>query len=212
MSSRRQARKSPKQKKRVPEVRYPTNWIIDRPFGFPAVGKYDNATFNLVDSVESLSWLTTGTATNSFQGFFAALSDLPDASNYAAVFDQYKIMGVEIQLSPSVAPLGGVYTGHIHTVIDYDDIASITPAAALNYNNCIVSNLQDTLIRTYKPHMAVAAYSGTFASYANMNPQWIDCASPSVQHYGFKCAVNPTTTALSFDLIAKIWIQFRNSR
>jgi len=60
--------------------------------------------------------------------------------------------------------------------------------------------------------MAVAAYAGSFTSYANMEPQWIDCASPSVQHYGFKCAVNPTGVAMTFDLIGKIWVQFRNSR
>jgi len=198
--------------KKHPGVRYPTNWVIDRLFAFPPVGRYDNQAFNLVDSVESLAWLTTNTATNSYQGFFVALSDLPDSSSYAAVFDQYRIMGAEVQLAPTTMPLGGVYTGHVHTVIDYDDVASITPSAALNYNNCVVSNLQDTLIRTFKPHMAVAAYAGSFTSYANMEPQWIDCASPSVQHYGFKCAVNPTGTALTFDLIGKIWVQFRNSR
>jgi len=92
--------------KHVPGVRYPTNWVIDRPFPFPPVGRFDNMAYNLVDSVESLAWLTTNVATNSYQGFFVALSDLPDSSNYAAVFDQYRIMGAEIQLSPSTMPLG----------------------------------------------------------------------------------------------------------
>jgi hypothetical protein len=213
ITSKRHVHKSHRRSRRqVPTIRYPSEWILDLAAKFPTPGQYDDEVFNLLDSVENLAFATTGTVTNTFANIFIALSNLPDASSYAAVFDQYRIVSAKIQMTPSVPPLSGVLTGHVHTVIDYDDTASITPAQALNYNNCIVSNLQDTLVRSFKPRMAMSAYSGAFTSFTNMEPQWIDCASPSVQHYGIKIAINPTGTAINFDIISSIHVQFRNSR
>jgi len=195
------------------DPRYPSEWIQHYEAPFPNIGCFDNQIYNLVDTVENLAYFTTGTVTTSFGGYFAALSSMGDASTYTAAFDQYRIMGMKLMITPTVDKTSAnVYTGHVHTCIDYDDVNSITPAQALTYANCIVSNPGDTIIRTFKPHCAAAMYSGAFSSFGNVTSPWIDTASPSVQHYGLKIAVNPTGTALAYDVIASIWFQFRNTR
>jgi hypothetical protein len=194
------------------DPRYPSQWIQHYEAPFPTLGCFDNQIYNLVDSVENLGAFTTSATLNTFYGLFFALSSLGDASTYQACFDQYRIMGAKVQVSPTFDLPLGTYTGHIHTCIDYDDVNSITPATMMTYANVMVSNPGDTLIRSLKPHAAIGMYSGAFTSFGNVTSPWIDTASSTVQHYGFKLAANPTNVALLYDVVTSIWLQFRNTR
>jgi hypothetical protein len=193
--------------------RFPSTWIIQRESPFPSVGEFDNTPFNVVDGFENLAVLTTSTVGNTFVSITATLSSLNDYASYTSVFDQYRIMGIESIFTPSNGALLTTTIGHVHSVLDYDDNTSITPAQALDYPNCIISNLGDTVVRSFKPHIALAAYAGgVFTSFANTTGQWIDCSSSGVVHYGLKIAVNPTSVAINYDSIIKLWLQFRNPR
>jgi hypothetical protein len=114
-----------------------------------------------------------------------------------ALFDQYRIVGVEVLIVPQsnfVAAAATATAGMMHSVVDYDDA---TPLAneqnALDYQNCLTSSASDGHFRKFVPHAAVAAYSGAFTSFTNVESPWIDAAYPSVQHYGLK-VVNTTAS------------------
>jgi hypothetical protein len=193
--------------------RYPSTWILSRQDPFPVCGAFDNQAYSVIDGFQNLAVLTTSTVGNTFVGITATLSSFNDYASYTAVFDQYRIRGMEVQFSPSNSGQLTTTIGHVHSVIDYDDGASITPAQALDYSGCIVSNLTDTFVRSFKPHIALAAYAGgVFTSFANTKDVWLDCSSTGVVHYGLKVAVDPTSVAIQFDSIVRCWIEFRNPR
>jgi hypothetical protein len=195
---------------RVPKEKYPSSWLVDRLVPFPSPGSFNEQPHNMVDSLQNLAFFTTSTVSNTFAGTFFALSSMTDASEYASVFDQYRIMAVEITIMPTTQIIAGL-TGHLLSAVDYDDVASVTPAANAQKSTVVISNLQDTIVRSFTPHIALAAYSGAFTAYA-VGPaqQWINTASPTVQHYGHKLTCNPTTTAITYDLYTRVWFQFRN--
>jgi len=216
MSTRSKARKSTKTNKnhqrasRPTRERYPQSWLVDRIVPFPPPGSFNETPHNFVDSLQNLAYFTTSTVSNTFAGTFFALSSMNDASEYAAVFDQYRIMAVEITIMPSTLTVAGL-TGHLLSAIDYDDVATITPAANAQKSTVVISNLQDTIVRSFTPRTAIAAYSGAFTAYAVGQPhQWINTASPTVQHYGHKLTANPTASAITYDLYTRVWFQFRN--
>jgi hypothetical protein len=198
---------------RLHDARLPSTWLQQFESPFPTIGQFDNQAWNVIDSFENLAVLTTSTVANTFVNITATFSSLNDYASYAAVFDQYRIMGMKCTLMPASAAALSTTFGHVHTVVDYDDNTSITPAQALDYPNCLVSNLGDTVVRGFKPHVALAAYAGgVFTSFANAEGQWIDCTSSGVVHYGLKVAVNPTSVAVNIDSIVSLWLQFRNPR
>jgi hypothetical protein len=148
-------------KRHVAKEKYPSTWLVDRLVPFPPPGSFNEQPHNFVDSLQNLAFFTTSTVSNTFAGTFFALSSMNDASEYAAVFDQYRIMAVEITIMPTTQLIAGL-TGHLLSAIDYDDVATITPALNAQKSTVIISNLQDTIVRSFTPHIAMAAYSGAY--------------------------------------------------
>jgi hypothetical protein len=155
------------------------------------------------------------------QTFIAAAFNITtidsDFASAANIFDQYRILGVEVTLNPhstapsSVAPSAG----QLVTVIDYDDGTALTNLnQALAYANAITTPVNQAQRRCFKPRIALAAYSGAFTSFANFPAQWIDCASGTVQHYGFKAAmdIGIAGSLQVFDLLVRAHVEFRSTR
>jgi hypothetical protein len=161
-----------------------------------------------------VSQATTATQTNyNFQ--------LANANVGAGFFDQYKIEAIRFTIAPQNNAIGLVTNSTttlvpLYCVIDYDDNNNLgSAAAAESYSTCIVLHPGESLERTFCPRMAVAAYSGAFTSYANVQPMWIDAASTTVQHYGIKTfvpgAAAAQTQLQSWDVIVEYFIRFRKS-
>jgi hypothetical protein len=157
--------------------------------------------------------LTTATASPTAGEVNFTLSSLAEASSYEAIFDQYKIDMAELWIIPE-APTGGTAQNYQYaSVLDYDDSNALsTLQVALNYDNAVVASLLTGMYRRLKPRIALAAYSGSFSSYANLRDQWLDCASPGVQHYGVKIVAEPGYNGLLVRGIARLTISFRASR
>jgi len=156
---------------------------------------------------------STTLATFGIVNFYLNLLD--QATQLAAVFDQYRVMMMEVSVLPRVNTeyLPAVNTGLLTTVIDYDDSTALTTTAqAYDYENALTGRGLDPQKRTFIPHIAVASYSGSFTSYANRAQQWIDCSSGGVFHYGLKTAWSPTDAVYTCDLVTRVWMQFRNVR
>jgi hypothetical protein len=170
---------------------------------------YPVVQMTLVGSLSSSASLAT------FAAYNFTLASLDQYTTLVTLFDQYRFKEVEIMFSPRTIGANGTSTntGQFATVVDYDDSSTLgTYAQALDYQNVQTSYGTDGHYHRFKPHAAVAAYSGSFSSYANLESPWIDCASSSVQHYGVKTAWTVTDTVYTFDLTARFQLEFRNVR
>jgi hypothetical protein len=101
-----------------------------------------------------------------------------------------------------------------YVVVDYDDASALTSAAqARSFESCIIVPPGKECTRQFKPRIAMAAYSGTFTSFANVADQWIDSNSNSVAHYGVKLFIPGATAAQtllqSWTVEREYWVSFR---
>jgi len=157
---------------------------------------------------------TSTTVTTNFAWSFL-LSDLPNYTEFTTLYDQYRIEKIELILisNTSESIPSSVNLGVMYKVTDYDDATTLsTNLDYLQYQNCKVLNpLFHKKSFPLKPRFAVAAYAGAFTSYAN-NAGWLDVASPSVQHYGVKIGFSATTVVISYQVLAKFHLSFKNPR
>jgi hypothetical protein len=140
------------------------------------------------------------------------LSQVPQQATFTALYDQYRISLIEVWLTPEVQ---GVQSNSalLLSVIDYDDANTPTNEAYLeNYQNMIMTNIQEGHYRVFVPHVAIASYSGTFTSFANMEAPWIDSASNTVAHYGIKAGTTMTNAVIAIGSRVRFTIEFRNVR
>jgi hypothetical protein len=141
------------------------------------------------------------------------LADLNNVSDYTNLFDQYRILAVKLEfiMLGSTNPLTGP-PGYIQTAIDYDDVT--TPGSAnelMQYDTVQVAPIGQYFERTLRPRSAPAMYSGAFTSFGNVYAQWLDSASPSVQHYGIKYYIPIIPTSVyTIQPIAHYQIQCRS--
>lgn len=173
-----------------------------------------NKVYSICSETINPTALTTSTTVPTFYSRAFQVSDLDLITSLVSVFDQYRIDAVEVwfECSTSLATSNGAQD--LYTVIDYDDANNLTSLnTALDYGNVMVSPHGEHHYRKFHPHVAVAAYSGTFTSFLNSPAQWIDAASANVQHFGFKVAAGVTTSAtISYNLRIRYWTSWRNVR
>jgi hypothetical protein len=172
--------------------------------------KMDNIPYKFCDTLTIESSFVTNTSVPTFKSYLWSWSDVANAGNYVALFDQYRITQVEFWTFPTV--MAGSISGLYKSVVDYDNASNLSSlAAADEYQNVHVTTLGSGHYRRITPHAAIAAYAGAFTSFANVASPWIDCSNQGVQHYGIKLAVDVTTGgAFAFDVITKYYLEFRN--
>lgn len=125
-----------------------------------------------------------------------------------ALFDSYRIECVEVEFVPmynmqSITLAGTVKVAELYTAIDYDDNNAAASLGAMNeYRTNRIATWNQRFTRSFKPRAAAAVYgSGAFTSYAQVpGNQWMDCASPSVAHYGLKYGITYANTAQTTQL------------
>jgi hypothetical protein len=178
----------------------------------------DGRAYTVTQSVNLGQVLSTNVSTVSAFSKSFQISDLAQASSFLSVFDQYRFVKVEAWFSPSgPASIPGYKngSGRFYSVTDYDDNSNLASEnAALQYENVTSTSFSMGHYRCISPpHMAVAAYSGSvFTSFKNVKADWIDSASTTVQHYGFKILASTTNAANDFqvDAFLRYTVQFRN--
>jgi len=179
-----------------------------------------NSVWNVRMPYNAFGAITQTASAETDATFYFSLSSAGNGADYAAVFDQYRIVGCQITFSPRLAngsfPSGAI-SPRLYTVIDYDDASAATLSNLVQYQTLITVPPGCGVVRACVPHIAMAAYSGSaFTSFANMRDQWVDVASNTVQHYGFKVAIEAgaagQTVLQSYTCDAFIYCQFRNSR
>jgi hypothetical protein len=183
---------------------------------FGRAGRFDNRIHNVIQTSAPVALFTSNSTLATFVGLqFNASNDIAQFSSWAAVFDQYRIMEIEVWVYSTLQFGGSPSTYNpgqsLYTVNDYDDANTPSTISQLcQYENVMVTPISNGHYRKWRPHCASAVYSGAFTSFANEVSPWIDVASASVQHYGLKAGVDVTNSAIQFNRATRIWVQFRN--
>lgn len=208
-------RKSPKRRQRSAVTPLVGNAPLER-FSDGAASKL----YSFVQTFDQSTISQTAT-TPHFGSFVIQLSFLDNVTPFTTLFDQYRFDWCECIFRPmytaqALTALSSVIVPQLYTVIDYDDP---TPLSTLNgmreYQNLQMSELE-TVVRRFKPHAALAAYTGSFSGYGNLESPWIDCASSTVQHYGVKYAIDAgdtgQTALQTWNCTMRVGVSFRNVR
>lgn len=168
----------------------------------------------------TFSAFTTSNAGDTIKSYSFQLSDLPNYTEFTGLFDAYRITGVEVIFYPvnTVNTTGAaVNPTQAITCVDFDGISGPTLVSDLEqYDTAKWHWGLRPIKRKLVPRVALAAYSGAFTSYAEAKEnQWIDCASPSVQHYGLffggPTALN-ASGAQSWQPVATYFLEFKRTR
>jgi len=181
---------------------------------FGQTNSKDGKIFNLVQSAVNRQWLTSssGGATGNAIAFTLS-GNVNQATTLTSLFDQYRIMQVELWLKPSTSFVSNSNVATLYSVIDYDDAINPTTEDQMQqYTNVTVTSLNEGVYRRFRPHIETAAYAtSVFTAFKNEKSAWIDSASPGVSHYGFKALITTITGGnISYDLTYRIWTQHRN--
>lgn len=169
-------------------------------------------TYTITAEAYSTAFTTSATVPTYFGTNFT-LSLFQAYGSYTSLFDEYLIEEIECWLECTVAPSSTVASAQLFSAVDFDD--GNTPGAintVLGKQGCLSSEVTSGHYHRWRPHVALAAYSGAFTSYSNIDSCWIDCASPAVQHYGLKaCCPTADGVVRTINLTTRAKISFRGA-
>lgn len=158
--------------------------------------------------------IATSTTVPTFGASTFVISSFDNYLQYLNLFDQYRIDSIEVWIEPACGPAqSNTSVGQLYSAIDLDDANTPTTIVSVeDHQSCLTTSTMAGHYHRWAPHVAVAVYSGTFTSFSNSPPTWIDAASPNVQHYGLKLATTPSTTAsITVSMQVRAKVSFRQS-
>jgi len=155
-----------------------------------------------------------------------SLQDLDQVASFTAVFDQYRIDRVVMQVKTRNNLLSFNTTGaanatppQTYWVIDRDDSSVLTTLAqARQYDNVQEATAMDHVEIDLEPSVTPAIYAaGAFSGYGiTRTGVWLDCNNVSIPHYGVKWAISELTAAATdtyyWDCFFYYYVSFRNVR
>jgi hypothetical protein len=173
---------------------------------------YDFVQFIDGGSLSTPGPIVTSTTLNTNVAWYFTLNQLAQAGSFGALFDQYRIAMVEVLIKTRVnaQTAFGSNAGFLFCYEDFDDAALPTLGTAEQRANAQCTAGYESQVHRFVPHVANAVYSGAFTSFGNSTAPWIDCASLTVQHYGLKAVWTPTSAVMTWDVVARVHLQFRN--
>lgn len=160
---------------------------------------------------------------NVFENFTFKLEDVPNYTEFTALYDQYCIKGVSITIMPryniaAPTPDGGVSaTGQVPqtwSILDYDGSFPTTEAGMLQYQNLKMQKGTSWHKRYVVPAVSAEIFNGITTAYAPKKRVFIDTANPDVKHYGI-CVMIPvvnTDTDCAWDVKTTYYLAFKNVR
>lgn len=156
------------------------------------------------------AFIVSSTAVNvPFVNSFS-LADVPNATEFTTLYDQYKITGIQFKLYPRFNSVDqNLSGGRIWTVLDYDD--SNLPATInelCQYQNVKCTNTSQIHSRYLKPKFNLT----TGSANVPQSKFWIDVASTSVPYRGIKGIIEPTSASVAYDCKLTYYLAMKNVR
>jgi hypothetical protein len=97
----------------------------------------------------------------------------------------------------------------VWTAIDYDNAGNVGVSGIEAFGSCNLSMLapNGSVERYVRPCVDPSLFSGGFGA----GRFWVDSGSPSVQHYGIRVILGPTTGGSSVEISVRALFAFRNN-
>ena len=160
----------------------------------------------------------------SFQDGLVAfrLADLPGASEFTALYDQYKVDKFCVHFVPwqSVSETGGVDPGTLLTAVDFDGGATgLTQSQFLEYESCQVTPIWQSKKVCVQPRAELnATDSNATVVSAAVAPRstWWDCSNTAIYHYGVRWGAVPdgvlTSNHFGYNIWMEVFLTFKATR
>lgn len=165
------------------------------------------------------NWLVTAAGVDNFTSLKFSLSQIPNHSEFTALYDQYKICMVKAELIPQFdnANVGSSTSTNVitqnYSVLDYDDIGTPTSMDQLmQYQNCKRTPSTRILKRVIKPRFASELFNTGIASAYRPTRGFVDCNYDTVEHYGMKFGFASNPQAQKYGLKMTFYLAFKNVR
>lgn len=160
-----------------------------------------------------------------FISHFFALNDHPSATNFANIYEEYRIVKAQYSLLPrnNVANLGSPATtgagGFIIEALDLNDATLWTTLEqAINTQGARRHNILTPWSRFFTPkavNTITIARGGTAHAANSVAKPWISTAELNVEHYGVKWAAmlgGAASDVIPFQSFTTVWVEFRRRR
>jgi len=162
-------------------------------------------------------------ATDNTFNFIPQLNLIPNYTEFTALFDQYRFLGVKFTLIPrfnitNASLSTGTLPSQIMSALDYDGTGPTNLTAIQQYQTLKVTRGTATHKRYFKPAVLTMLYeTSTSTAYGPKWKQWIDASNVQVPHYGLYgiipgAALAPTNPPMTWDLQATIYLQCKTVR
>jgi hypothetical protein len=161
------------------------------------------------------------TSTVSAPGLYAfsfQLSDIPDYTHWAAVYDQYHFDRIDVEIQPLTQlglPGAPPAFATLVAAVDYDDDSAPGSYSILaNYSTAVQVNPGQRKMFSFRPKVNLELYSGSTSINAGIGTSWVNTADPSIPHFGLKVAVSTcsSTNVHYWNVLTRYHISFRTAR
>lgn len=163
------------------------------------------------DSVKVDSLLTSSSTGIVETNFAFTLSQHPQASSWASLYDQYCIVQATVVFDSALAPGSTATPPRLFTALDFDNNTSLGSISALeDFATSEVINMEPGVkhMRSIRPCNKGSVSGGSVAV-----PQrtWVDCGTTTVPHYCIRSIIGQTAVAsLAISVTQVIVYAFRN--
>lgn len=158
-----------------------------------------------------LGAVAASSVTGASGGYSFSLSQLPNASDFTNLFDQYRLAQITVTFAPNYVQANIP----VYTCFDYDDAS--TPPSLLTLfekETCRVSTSDQIIERSFTPRVLREVYATVATSgYETAIHPWIDSVNDTIPHYGFKYFIAPLPTSgltNTYEVNVEFIVQGRN--
>lgn len=145
------------------------------------------------------------------------LDNVPQASEFKALFDRYRIVGVKHTFVPKINQINisGADAGTFHYAVDYTDatapgsVDDLAQMSTYHHRYCI-----DPFSIYLKPRMLYPVLGvGTNQGYVTSRSGWIESVYGAVPHYGLRYYwTQGSSAAVSMNVFTKYYLKFRDPK
>lgn len=168
-----------------------------------------------------------------YLGLKFTLNDVPNASEFTTLFDQYRIKSIAIKMTPiwnnveaSEVDAGDTSEAQVMTctyVYDFDNVGPVLDEEELNqyqrrHQKMLAGSKPKKMYCKPRAQVRVLTAGGGATSALSSALQWQDCGDPNVPYFGIRMLVKPTniqynpTDNFVLRLDTKYVLQFKNVR
>jgi len=168
-----------------------------------------NKPYNVYQTVD-FGVVTTTSAGAEVDGASAFnLAQLSQVSSLQALFDQFRLVEVEVWLTPTYQNTsGGNSSARYAVAVDFDNSNTVAFTGLLQYDNVQDVSANCGTYSRFKPHSTVTSVTNN--STLNVEGMWVDSAVPGYNWFGIKWACPATNVTYTLNLTIRYHFQFRN--